>query len=224
MPSGPMSWKRTSNRPTNKFSQENIDYCQDFLTYLSTVDPYRIKCFDEAGFKLPDVANPHYGHSNVGVPCIEIERYIDSPNVTLMLLAGMEGVLYANTTEGATTTLDFLDFFGEASNSFLENGEPVLRYGDHILLDNHATHHNAGGYALGHRMDQHGIKIVYLPTYSPEFNPVELAFNKMKKAAKREENRCTFHRNIHVGIYECIDGITESDMRAFYRNTGYIYV
>jgi len=50
----------------------------------------------------------------------------------------VEGILYANTVDGATTTLDFLEFFGEASNNFLPSGEPVLRYGDRILLDNHA--------------------------------------------------------------------------------------
>ena len=197
MSCGPMTWTRTSYRPINKFSPENVDYsCQDFLNYMSTVDPYKIKCFNEAGFKMPDVTNPHYGHSVVGEPCIEVQRYMDTPNVTLQVLAGMEGILYANTVDGATTTLDFLEFFGEASNNFLPNGEPVLRYGDHILLDNHATHHNEGGYALGWWMDQHGIEVVYLPTYSPEFNPVELAFNKMKTVAKQENIRQSFHRNI----------------------------
>ena len=224
MSCGPMTWKRTSNRPINKFSPENVNYCQDFLDYMSNVDPCKIKCFDEAGFKMPDVANPNYGHSAVGEPCIEVKRYMDAPNVTLQVLAGVEGILYANTVDGATTTLDFLEFFGEASNNFLPNGEPVLRYGDHILLDNHATHHNEGGYALGWWMDQHGMEVVYLPTYSPEFNPIELAFNKMKTVAKQENIRQSFHRNIHVGVYNCVEQITEHDMRGFYRHTGYIAI
>ena len=74
--------------------------------------------------------------------------------------------MYANTVDGATTTLDFLEFFGEASNNFLPNGEPVLRYGDRILLDNHATHHNEGGYVLGWWMDQHGKEVVYLSLFT----------------------------------------------------------
>lgn len=224
MSSGPMSWKRTSNRPTYKLSPENINYCQDFLNYMSTVDPYCIKCFDEAGFELPDVANKNYGHSNVGVPCIQIDRHIDSPNVTLMYLAGLNGVSFANTYDGATTTLDFLDFFGQAANSFTRNGQPVLEYGDHILLDNHGTHHNEGGYVLGEWMDRHGIEVVYLPTYSPELNPVELAFNKMKYIAKREDIRNIFYQNVHAGIFSCIGHITESDMRGFYRYTNHIFV
>ena len=47
MSCGPMTWKGTSNGPINKFSPENVNYCQDFLNCMSTVDPCKIKCFDE---------------------------------------------------------------------------------------------------------------------------------------------------------------------------------
>ena len=136
-----------------------------FLITYPPADPYKIKCFDEAGLKMPHVANPNYGHSAV------VKRYIDAPNVTLQVLAGVEGLLCANTVDGATTARDFLEFFGEASNNFLPNGQPVLRYGGHILLDNHAR-----GICFG----------MVAPTNSPEFTPIELAFNKMKTAAKQE--------------------------------------
>lgn len=68
-------------------------------------------CFDEAGFKLPDVAKPNYGHSVVGEQCIEVQRYMDTPNLTLAVLAGLEGKLYANTVDGTTDTHEFLVFF-----------------------------------------------------------------------------------------------------------------
>ena len=119
--------------------------------------------------------------------------------MTLQVLAGVEGILYTNTVNETTTTLDFLEFFVEASNNFLPNGKPVLRYRDHILVDNHATHHNEGRYALGWWMDQHGLKVLYLPPHSPEFHSTELAFNKMK-TAKQEGIRQSFHRNIHIGV------------------------
>jgi len=57
----------------------------------------QIKCFDEAGFKLADVAKANYGHSLVGASCIEVTRNINTPNMTLQVLAGLEGILYANT-------------------------------------------------------------------------------------------------------------------------------
>ena len=65
-------------------------------------------------------------------PRLEVKRYMDAPNVTLQLLA-VEGIVYTSKVDGATTTLNFLEFFSEVSNNFLPNREPVLCYGDHIL-------------------------------------------------------------------------------------------
>ncbi len=58
--------------------------------------------------------------------------------------------MYANTVNGASDTIEFLNFFAEASRSFQQNENPVLiMAGDIIVLDNSPTHHNAGGFALG---------------------------------------------------------------------------
>ena len=59
--------------------------------------------------------------------------------------------------------------------------------GDIIVMDNCAPHHNAGGFVLGQALDTLGIEVVYLPKYSPEMNPVELVFQKLKIILKREE-------------------------------------
>ena len=50
---------------------------------------------------------------------VEIGRHLGAPNVTLNMLIGLEGVLYANTEDGATDTLAFLNFFDEASQNRL---------------------------------------------------------------------------------------------------------
>ena len=55
-------------------------------------------------------------------------------------------------------------------------------------------------YALGWWMDQHGMEVVYLPTYSPEFNPIKLAFNKMKPVAKQEKFASPF---TGISMSEC---------------------
>jgi len=78
-----------------------------------------------------------------------------------------------NTENGASDTLKFLIFWGEASNSFMPNGRPVLEYGDYLFLDNCSTHHYEGGYALAEWLENLGVEVIYLPTYSPELNPIE---------------------------------------------------
>lgn len=222
MDNGKWSWKRMVRPSAEKFTQQNIEYCQEFVDYISTVDPYKLKFFDESGFKLPDVGNPNYGHSLVGTPCVEIFRNMQTPNITLNLLSGAEGIMYANTVNGASNTVKFLEFFAEASMNFQPDGRPILEYGDHVILDNCAIHHFEAGQILGEWLDDIGCTLVYLPTYSPEFNPTEFVFNKLKTILKRLDYRTLLKDNLHVAVFEGLKQITAADMRGFYRYTGYI--
>ena len=56
MSCNPVTWKWHLNRPINTFLLETIHYCQVFLDYMSTIDPAKLKCFDEAGLKMSDVS------------------------------------------------------------------------------------------------------------------------------------------------------------------------
>ena len=164
MPEGKYTWKRMTHFRHEKFTPDNVDYCQGFLTYVSALNPYKLKYFDEAGFALPGVGKANYGHSLVNVDCIKVGRQVDRPTVTLNMLIGLEGLLYANTENGASDTLKFLNFFGEASNSFRPNRRPVLEYGDYLVLDNCSTHHYEGGYASAEWLENLGSRS-YLPSY-----------------------------------------------------------
>jgi len=48
--------------------------------------------------------NKRCGHSPVNTACVELGRHLKSPNTTLNFLAGLDGVLYANTLDGASST------------------------------------------------------------------------------------------------------------------------
>jgi transposase len=54
---------------------------------------------------------------------------------------------------------------------------PTLRLGDTVILDNLGTHKVAG---VREAIEAAGARLLYLPPYSPEFNPIELAFAKLK--------------------------------------------
>ena len=87
----------------------------------------------------------------------------------------------------------------------MPNGRPILQHGDILVLDNCPMHHYDGGYFLAEWLDVRGIDVVHLLVYSPEFNPCELAFNKLKILAKHGDIKAVFNRNIHESIYECLD-------------------
>ncbi|XP_068761267.1 uncharacterized protein [Montipora capricornis] len=206
------TWKKLTQPVAEKFSPENLNYCQEFVNYIYTVDPYKLKFFDESGIKLPDVGRPNYRHSLIGTPAVE----------TLNLLCGLDGIIYANTIDGTSNSMTFLNFFEESSNVFFPDGKPPYNYGDHIIMDNAPIHHNRAGEALGEWLDDIGCTLVYLPTYSPEFNPAELVFNKLKTILKRFEFRELLRDNLHVAVYEALKTRTQEHMSGFFRFTGYI--
>jgi transposase len=55
---------------------------------------------------------------------------------------------------------------------------PTLRAGDVVVMDNLSSHKRAG---VRQAIEAAGAKLLYLPPYSPDFNPIELAFSKFKR-------------------------------------------
>ena len=82
----------------------------------------------------------------------------------------LEGVATAMVTEGATNTLVFTGFI----ESFLV---PVLRPGDIVVMDNLSSHKAS---CVAEAIEAVGAEVWYLPPYSPDLNPIELMWSKVK--------------------------------------------
>ena len=137
-------------------------------------------------------------------------------------MCGLDGIVYANTVDDTSNALTFLNFFEEAVNVYLPDGKPAYSYGDHVIFDNAPIHHYRAGQALGEWLDDIGCIAVYLPTYSPEFNPAEYVFNKLKTILRQFEYRELLKDSLHVAVHEALKQITPQDMRGFFNYTGYI--
>lgn len=93
---------------------------------------------------------------------------------------------------------------------------PVLRPGDTVILDNLPAHKPA---AIREAIEDIGAVLAFLPPYSPDFNPIELAFSKLKtwlrsRAARTKE---ALDQAIAAGI----ERITQADCRSFFAAAGY---
>ena len=92
---------------------------------------------------------------------------------------------YANTVDSPADTISFLQFFEETYNSLDPiTHQPCLKAEDIIVMDNAPTHHNADSQILGEFLADLGIKLVLMPAYSPDFNPVEYVFGKLRTLMK----------------------------------------
>lgn len=215
--------KRCSTNNIRRFNPDNLQYTQAYMQELFTRDVHHLKFFDEAGF-CPTSNHPNYGWSQKGVRCIDVRRYADNPHFTLNLMIGTEGVTYANVVQGATDGEQLVEFFGQATQRLGENGEPFLRNGDVVVMDNCPTHHGRYGRELQEYLGARGIELLYTPRYSPEMNPAEFAFQKIKTLLKMRQYREMYIVNAGYTIYELLKEIKVSDCMGFFRATNYLNV
>jgi transposase len=93
---------------------------------------------------------------------------------------------------------------------------PSLRPGQIVVLDNLSVHKSTRARTL---IEQAGCQLVFLPSYSPDFNPIEQAFAKVKQALRRVEAR-SWERLV-TAIGEALPTITAADARAFFADAGF---
>ena len=90
--------------------------------------------------------NPVYGHAFSRQPSVEvILGNMKGGDVTLNLLCGLEGVLYANNVDGVSDSICFLNFFGEAGQATTNHGNQAIEVDHFIVMDNCATHRYEAG-------------------------------------------------------------------------------
>ncbi|CAB4032036.1 Hypothetical predicted protein [Paramuricea clavata] len=111
-------------------------YFEDILQFPTRNMPF----IDEASV-VRTTGNRRYGHAFIGKPAVEICRHSSDANFTVNLLCSMFGIDYYNILEGPSNGLELLQFFEEALEQGYEDGNPILRPGDAVVLDNCGFHH-----------------------------------------------------------------------------------
>ena len=94
---------------------------------------------------------------------------------------------------------------------------PTLTPGQTVVLDNLSVHKSA---RARHAIEAAGCQLVFLPTYSPDFNPIEQAFAKLKGLRRRAGARTV--DAILTATHSHYPDITPADTRGFYREAGYL--
>jgi transposase len=93
---------------------------------------------------------------------------------------------------------------------------PQLRSGDILVLDNLPTHKLAG---VREAVAARDATVLYLPPYSPDFNPIEQVFSKLKNELRRREHRTIAELESAFG--ESLDWITRLEALHYFQHSGY---
>ena len=113
---------------------------------------------------------------------------------------------------------------GEMFKAYVERVlAPTLRRGDIVFMDNVSVHKVAG---IREAIEARGATVVYLPPYSPDLNPIEQVFAKLKAilrkiAAYTLKNAAYSIQRLCRAIASCLDEISRAQCAAYLANSGY---
>jgi len=129
--------------------------------------------------------------------------------LTVVGAVALDGVRAMMAYEGGTSAEAFLRFLRDAL-------VPSLHRGDVVVLDNLGAHRAVG---VREAIESAGARILYLPPYHPELNPIELAWSKLKALLKAIGARDI--QALAAALKHTKDLLTLSDMEGWFRHCGY---
>jgi transposase len=130
-------------------------------------------------------------------------------NVTLLSSMSAKGMGPSVAVEGATTRAVFEAYLEEALC-------PSLSPGRVVVMDNLSAHK---GQKVRELLEGRGCELMYLPPYSPDLNPIEQAFAKLKALLRSAGART---REALIGAMgEALSAVTAQDASGFFRHCGY---
>ena len=94
---------------------------------------------------------------------------------------------------------------------------PTLKRGETVFMDNLPVHKVAG---VAEAIAAAGAKLIYLPSYSPDLNPIELAFSKLKAHLRKAAERTIPRLSRRIG--RIVSDFSPRECRNFFRHAGYV--
>ena len=163
---------------------------------------------DETGVNL-DLARTH-ARAPEGQRAVDARVPRNTPTRTGLVGAmGAAGMVCSMQVQGAIDGDAFLVFIKQCLG-------PHLRAGDFVVMDNLNTHTNAQVEAA---IYQRGAFLLFLPRYSPDMNPIEGAWSKLKAHLRRVAARTA--EKLDAALAEGLAAITAADARGWFNHAGY---
>lgn len=171
------------------------------------VDPQQLVFVDEMGANTS--LSPLRAWSSKGQRAYCSVPRNRGPNTTLLSSMTMEGMGPSLAVEGATDRRVFETYVERVLS-------PMLRPGQIVVMDNLTAHK---GERVKELIEERGCELLYLPPYSPDFNPIEEAFSKIKGILRKAEARG--REALIEAIGQAISAVSARDARGFFEHCGY---
>ena len=152
-----------------------------------------------------------YGRSRIGTRCNDFKPYGHWKTTTLLSAIRSRGVIRDATVivDGPMDGPTFLAYTQQCL-------APSLQAGDIVVMDNLASHKVAG---VSEAIESAGCDLWYLPPYSPDLNPIEKLWSKVKAWLRRAEARC--FDAIGQALTQVLSRVGPGECSNYFRSCGY---
>jgi transposase len=171
------------------------------------LDPKKLVFIDETGANTK--MTRRYGHAPVGQRVVGRVPYGHWKTTTFVAALRSEGLVAPMVIDGAMNGDPFVAYTRQVL-------APTLVAGDIVVMDNLASHKRA---AAVRAIEEAGCTVAYLPPYSPDYNPIELAFAKIKARLRAAELRTIDKVEDFFGTVH--DHFTKDECQNYIRHAGY---
>ena len=172
------------------------------------MDPARWVFVDETGSHLG--FTPRYARAPKGERARGSAPRNTGVNHTVITALTRSGMLPSLIEEGGVTARTFEAWVAHCL-------VPALRAGDVVAMDNLRAHHSPRIRAL---IEARGAEVRHLPSYSPDLNPIEEGFSKLKSLLRRVAART--EEALYAAIRSGSHAITPQDATGWFRHCGYL--
>ena len=173
----------------------------------STWDPTRLVFLDETGVTTNLLRR--YGRALRGARVQDHAPCARWQTSTFLAALRVTGLTAPGVFDGAMDGASFLAYVEQIL-------VPTLHPGDIVIADNLRAHKVAG---VQHAFQAAGVTLWYLPPYSPDLNPIELCFAKLKAIVRAA--RCRSIDTLSPLLGECLQRFSPDECRNYFRHCGY---
>jgi transposase len=179
----------------------------DWLRDQPLLDPAKLVFIDETGTSTSMARN--YGRARRGLRALGRVPWGHWKTVTFTAALRLEGIAAPFVIDEPMNGAIFVEYIRQCL-------VPTLRPGDIVVMDNLPAHKNGRVREL---IEAAGAGLRYLPPYSPDFNPIEQAFAKLKALLRHAKERSVPGLYDRIGVL--IDRYKPDECKNYFTNSGY---
>jgi len=176
-------------------------------TVTAAIAPERFVFLDESGVATDLIRR--YGRSRRGDRVHDHTPHQHWQTSTFVAALRVDGLTAPGLLDGAMDGDAFLAYLDQVL-------VPTLHRGDIVVMDNLGAHHMDG---VRERIEAIGAQLWYLPPYSPDFNPIELWFAKLKWLLRTARQRTV--EDVWAAVADSLRLFSATECRNYFRHCGY---